>query len=90
MTGTDRTLDELGYYLLAGAGGEGPATLMDEARRGEELAQSFARNPNLNQAKSPADGLDKPEPFQMKVQRPHALVLYPDQRMEIPFQGCNS
>lgn len=61
-----------------------------DARRGEELAQSFARNPNLNQAKSPADGLDKPEPFQMKVQRPHALVLYPDQRMEIPFQGCNS
>ncbi len=32
-----KTLDELGYYLLAGAGGEGPATLMDEARRGEEL-----------------------------------------------------
>ena len=32
-----RVLDELGYYLLAGAGGEGPATLMDEARRGEEL-----------------------------------------------------
>src|SRR6478736_6313776 len=32
-----RTLDELGYYLLAGAGGEGPAGLMDEARRGEEL-----------------------------------------------------
>ncbi|MGH3967836.1 MAG: LLM class flavin-dependent oxidoreductase, partial [Mycobacterium sp.] len=32
-----RALDELGYYLLAGAGGEGPATLMDEARRGEEL-----------------------------------------------------
>ena len=28
-----RTLDELGFYLLAGAGGEGPATLMDEARR---------------------------------------------------------
>src|SRR6202048_1063391 len=34
---TDRVLDELGYYLLAGAGGEGPATLMDEARRGEEM-----------------------------------------------------
>jgi probable F420-dependent oxidoreductase len=33
----ERVLDELGYYLLAGAGGEGPATLMDEARRGEEL-----------------------------------------------------
>ena len=32
-----RVLDELGYYLLAGAGGEGPATLMDEARRGEQL-----------------------------------------------------
>ena len=30
-------LNELGYYLLAGAGGEGPAGLMDEARRGEEL-----------------------------------------------------
>ncbi len=34
---TERVLDELGYYLLAGAGGEGPATLMDEARGGEEL-----------------------------------------------------
>jgi probable F420-dependent oxidoreductase len=34
---SQRVLDELGYYLLAGAGGEGPATLMDEARRGEEL-----------------------------------------------------
>jgi Luciferase-like monooxygenase len=34
---TDRILDELGYYLLAGAGGDGPAGLMDEARRGEEL-----------------------------------------------------
>jgi probable F420-dependent oxidoreductase len=32
-----RVLDELGYYLLAGPGGEGPATLMDEARRGEEM-----------------------------------------------------
>jgi probable F420-dependent oxidoreductase len=32
-----RNLNELGYYLLAGAGGEGPATLMQEARRGEEL-----------------------------------------------------
>ena len=36
-TGMNPVLDELGYYLLAGAGGEGPATLMDEARRGEEL-----------------------------------------------------
>lgn len=34
---SEHALDELGYYLLAGAGGEGPATLMDEARRGEEL-----------------------------------------------------
>jgi probable F420-dependent oxidoreductase len=33
----NRVLNELGYYLLAGAGGEGPATLMDEARRGEQL-----------------------------------------------------
>jgi len=37
MSNNDRVLDELGYYLLAGAGGEGPATLMDEARRGEEV-----------------------------------------------------
>lgn len=29
--------DELGFYLLAGAGGDGPASLIDEARRGEEL-----------------------------------------------------
>ena len=35
--GDDRVLDELGFYLLAGAGGEGPAALMGEARRGEEL-----------------------------------------------------
>ena len=34
---TERVLAELGYYLLAGAGGEGPATLVAEARRGEEL-----------------------------------------------------
>ncbi|WKG05468.1 TIGR03857 family LLM class F420-dependent oxidoreductase [Mycolicibacterium sp. HK-90] len=34
---SEPVLDDLGYYLLAGAGGEGPATLMDEARRGEEL-----------------------------------------------------
>jgi probable F420-dependent oxidoreductase len=39
---SDRTLDELGYYLLAGAGGEGPATLMDEARRGEEMGLGTA------------------------------------------------
>ena len=32
-----RTLDELGYYLLAGAGGERPAALPEEARRGEDL-----------------------------------------------------
>jgi hypothetical protein len=30
-------LDELRYYLLAGAGGEGPAGLMDEACRGEQM-----------------------------------------------------
>ncbi|WP_407664627.1 TIGR03857 family LLM class F420-dependent oxidoreductase [Mycolicibacterium anyangense] len=30
-------LNELGYYLLAGAGGEGPAGLVAEARRGEQL-----------------------------------------------------
>ena len=36
-TRVHRSLDELGYYLLAGAGGDGPATLMHEARRGEDL-----------------------------------------------------
>lgn len=34
---THRVLDELGFYLLAGAGGQGPVTLVDEARRGEDL-----------------------------------------------------
>ncbi len=33
----ERVLDELGYYLLAGAGGEGPASLLGEARQGEAL-----------------------------------------------------
>ena len=37
-----RTLDELGFYLLAGAGGEGPAALVTEARRGEELGLGTA------------------------------------------------
>ena len=37
-----RPLYELGYYLLAGAGGKGPATLMHEARRGEELGLGTA------------------------------------------------
>nr|WP_202422695.1 TIGR03857 family LLM class F420-dependent oxidoreductase [Gordonia sp. SID5947] len=35
-------MDELGYYLLAGAGGEGPATLMDETRDGEALGLGTA------------------------------------------------
>ncbi|WP_084460626.1 TIGR03857 family LLM class F420-dependent oxidoreductase [Nocardia kruczakiae] len=35
-------LSELGFYLLAGAGGEGPATLVQEARRGEELGLGTA------------------------------------------------
>ena len=34
---TDRVLGELGYYLLAGAAAQGPAALLDEARRGEDL-----------------------------------------------------
>jgi probable F420-dependent oxidoreductase len=37
-----RTLDELGFYLLAGAGGDGPSALMQEARRGEELGLGTA------------------------------------------------
>jgi probable F420-dependent oxidoreductase len=32
-----RTYEELGFYLLAGAAGEGPAQLVQQARRGEEL-----------------------------------------------------
>ncbi|MBY8859167.1 TIGR03857 family LLM class F420-dependent oxidoreductase [Nocardia sp. CA2R105] len=31
------TLDELGYYLLAGAASTGPAALIEEARQGEEM-----------------------------------------------------
>lgn len=38
---SERTLDELGYYLLAGAP-TGPATLLEEARRGEELGLGTA------------------------------------------------
>jgi probable F420-dependent oxidoreductase len=34
---TERVLDELGYYLLAGAGGSGPASIIEEARDGEAL-----------------------------------------------------
>ncbi len=37
MASNARVLDELGYYLLAGAGSDGPATLMDEARLGEDM-----------------------------------------------------
>jgi probable F420-dependent oxidoreductase len=35
--GEPTPLDELGYYLLAGSGGKGPASLMDETRQGEAL-----------------------------------------------------
>jgi probable F420-dependent oxidoreductase len=42
MAPDDRTLDELGYYLLPGAGGRGPAGVMNEARRGEELGLGTA------------------------------------------------
>jgi probable F420-dependent oxidoreductase len=35
-------LDELGYYLMAGAGGAGPAALPGEAVRGEELGLGTA------------------------------------------------
>ncbi|UVF79783.1 TIGR03857 family LLM class F420-dependent oxidoreductase [Gordonia mangrovi] len=37
-----RVLDELGYYLLAGAGGTGPAALVDETRQGEALGLGTA------------------------------------------------
>lgn len=37
-----RALDELGFYLLAGAGGAGPASLIEEARRGEEMGLGTA------------------------------------------------
>jgi len=39
---TPRVLEELGYYLLAGAAAEGPAALMGQARRGEELGLGTA------------------------------------------------
>lgn len=37
-----RQLDELGYYLMAGAGGHGPAHLTDEVRYGEQLGLGTA------------------------------------------------
>ncbi|MEE3851554.1 TIGR03857 family LLM class F420-dependent oxidoreductase [Gordonia sp. LSe1-13] len=37
-----RSLDELGYYLLAGAGGDGPASLVEETRQGESLGLGTA------------------------------------------------
>lgn len=37
-----RQLDELGYYLMAGAGGNGPAHLTDEVRYGEQLGLGTA------------------------------------------------
>jgi probable F420-dependent oxidoreductase len=37
VTDGQAPLDELGYYLMAGAGGSGPAGLPDEARHGEAL-----------------------------------------------------
>ncbi|EUA75276.1 hypothetical protein I553_3168 [Mycobacterium xenopi 4042] len=39
-------LDELGYYLLAGAGGDGPATLMDEAAVVRSWASAPRSSPN--------------------------------------------
>jgi len=37
-----RAYDELGFYLLGGAGGDGPAALVHEAVRGEELGLGTA------------------------------------------------
>ncbi|MGW6697937.1 TIGR03857 family LLM class F420-dependent oxidoreductase [Nocardia sp. NPDC055049] len=42
MTVDQRPLEELGYYLLAGSGGGGPARLIEDARRGEELGLGTA------------------------------------------------
>lgn len=42
MNDDTRTLDELGYYLLAGSGGDGPASLIEEARQGEQLGLGTA------------------------------------------------
>jgi len=42
MATHDRQLDELGYYLMAGAGGNGPAGLTDEVRFGEQLGLGTA------------------------------------------------
>lgn len=39
---TAPTLNELGYYLLAGAGGAGPANLVREAQEGEKLGLGTA------------------------------------------------
>ncbi|QNJ90096.1 TIGR03857 family LLM class F420-dependent oxidoreductase [Mycolicibacterium fluoranthenivorans] len=48
-----RELTELGFYLLAGAGGDGPAGLVDEARHGEALGFGtgfFAERWNFKEA----------------------------------------
>ncbi|HEX5253947.1 MAG TPA: TIGR03857 family LLM class F420-dependent oxidoreductase [Mycobacterium sp.] len=37
-----RSHEELGFYLLGGAAGEGPAALVEQARRGEELGLGTA------------------------------------------------
>ncbi|MFE3543973.1 TIGR03857 family LLM class F420-dependent oxidoreductase [Nocardia sp. NPDC059177] len=42
MATDDRQLDELGYYLLAGSGGDGPAGLAEQARAGERLGLGTA------------------------------------------------
>src|SRR3954471_2002311 len=40
--GMTRSHEELGFYLLGGAAGEGPAALVEQARRGEELGLGTA------------------------------------------------
>ena len=44
---TERVLDEVGYYLLAGAGGEGPATLMDEPGAAKNSASARHSSPSV-------------------------------------------
>src|SRR3954469_9124106 len=40
--GMIRSQEELGFYLLGGAAGEGPAALVEQTRRGEELGLGTA------------------------------------------------
>ena len=58
----DRVLDELGYYPLARSRWGGSATLMDEARRGEELGFGTAFISERFNVKEASRSSERPAP----------------------------